>query len=258
MSWAAHDMEPYAFQKHLKLKVAFVPLLIGSYSPDLLTKWFVYGIHLGPWDLKATNPAKFHRGWPGFGFTHSFIFGIAIGLIIWKVFGSKLWALSFVIGQFAHSLTDTGDTVGTMLLFPWTYHFHIGAWAYAGQTGRQTDAAAYFMRGSARGRKRIMSKSRREQLEEMLKETPTDAELRYFLAMEYLGAGEHDAALRCFQELLTDSPDYVPTYVQAGQLYNRLDRVQDAKGTFQAGIEAARRKGDLHAAGEMEGFLDAL
>ena len=86
MSWAAHDLEPYAFQRHLKWKVAFVPLLIGSYAPDMMTKWFVYGIHLGPWDLKASDPAQFHRGWPGFGFTHSFIYGIAIGLIFWKVF----------------------------------------------------------------------------------------------------------------------------------------------------------------------------
>ena len=64
--------------------------------------------------------------------------------MIWKGFGSKLWALSFVIGHAAHALTDTGDTVGTMLLFPWTFHFHLDAWAYAGQTGRFTDAAAYF------------------------------------------------------------------------------------------------------------------
>jgi len=144
VSWAAHDLEPYAIQKHMRLKVAFVPLLIGSYSPDLMTKWFVYGIHLGPWDLKASNPEQFHRGWPGFGFTHSLLFGVVIGLIIWKVFGSKLWGVSFCIGQFAHALTDTCDTLGTMLLFPWTYHFHLGAWAYAGQTGRMTDAAAYF------------------------------------------------------------------------------------------------------------------
>ena len=144
MSWAAHDLEPYAIQKHTGLKLAFVPLLIGSYSPDMMTKWFVYGIHLGPWDLKASDPAKFHRGWPGFGFTHSLIYGVAIGLIIWKVFGSKLWGVSFIVGQFAHAITDTGDTVGTMLLFPWTFHFHLGAWAYAGQTGRMTDAAAYF------------------------------------------------------------------------------------------------------------------
>lgn len=144
MSWAAHDLEPYAIQKHLGLKVAFVPLLIGSYSPDMMSKWFVYGIHLGPWDLKASDPAQFHRGWPGVGFTHSLLFGVVIGLIIWKVFGSKLWGVSFIIGQFAHAITDTGDTVGTMLLFPWTFHFHLDAWAYAGQTGRTTDAAAYF------------------------------------------------------------------------------------------------------------------
>ena len=31
-----------------------------------------------------------------------------------------------------------------MLFFPWTVHIHLGAWAYAGQTGRMTDAAAYF------------------------------------------------------------------------------------------------------------------
>ena len=65
MSWVAHDMEPYAVERHWRLKVAFVPLLIGSDSLDLMTKWYVYGIHLGPWKLKATDPAQFHRGWPG-------------------------------------------------------------------------------------------------------------------------------------------------------------------------------------------------
>jgi LexA-binding, inner membrane-associated putative hydrolase len=144
VSWAAHDLEPYAFQRHLVWKVAFVPLLLGSYAPDLMTKWFVYGITIFGVKLKADDPVQFHRGWPGFGFTHSFIFGVLICLLFWKVFGSKIWGVSFLIGHWAHSLTDTGDTVGTMLLFPWTHHFNVGAWAYAGQTGRMTDAAAYF------------------------------------------------------------------------------------------------------------------
>ena len=30
------------------------------------------------------------------------------------------------------------------VFFPWTLHIHLGAWAYAGQTGRLHDAAAYF------------------------------------------------------------------------------------------------------------------
>ena len=126
-----------------------MPLLLGSYAPDLLTKWYVYGIHLGPWDLKATDPAQFHRGWPGFGFTHSFLYGAVVCLIFWKGFGSKNWGISFMIGQWAHALTDAGDTVGTMLLFPWTHHFSVGAWAYAGQTGR-TD-----------GRSRLLQRARR-------------------------------------------------------------------------------------------------
>jgi hypothetical protein len=121
-----------------------VPLLLGSYAPDMMSKWFVYGIHIGGWDLKASDPVQFHRGWPGVGFTHSLLYGVVIAFLFWRVPGSKTWAVSFLIGQWAHAITDTGDTVGTMLFFPWTVHIHFGAWAYAGQTGRVTDAAAYF------------------------------------------------------------------------------------------------------------------
>jgi len=103
-----------------------------------------------------------------------------------------------------------------------------------------------------------MSQTRIAQLEAMLAETPDDAELRYFVAMEHLSGGDDDTALRYFQELIVKAPDYVPTYVQAGQLYNRLNREADAKATYQAGIAAARRKGDMHAAGEREGVLEAI
>lgn len=144
MSWAAHDLEPYAIQRHLGGKVAIVPLLIGSYSPDLATKWFVYGISLFGLDVGADNPAQFHRSWPGVGFTHSLSFGVAVALVLLLVFRSRVWALSFLLGQWAHAITDTGDTVGTMLFFPFTTaHFDLNAWAYAGQTDRLTDAAAY-------------------------------------------------------------------------------------------------------------------
>ena len=121
-----------------------MPLLLGSYAPDMMSKWFEYGIHIGGYDLKASDPVQFHRGWPGVGFTHSLLYGVVWCLIFWRVFGSKTWGISFLIGQWAHAITDTGDTVGTMLFFPWTIHTHFGAWAYAGQTGRTTDAAAYF------------------------------------------------------------------------------------------------------------------
>jgi membrane-bound metal-dependent hydrolase YbcI (DUF457 family) len=145
MSWVAHDAEPYVIQKHLGRRIAFVPLLIGSYAPDLASKWFVYGVGIFGVELKADNPAQFHRGWPGVGFTHSLVFGLLVGALIYLIFRSRIWAVSFVVGQWAHALTDTLDTVGTMLFFPFTDHLvSAGAWAYAGQTGRYTDAGAYF------------------------------------------------------------------------------------------------------------------
>ncbi|HEV2711965.1 MAG TPA: metal-dependent hydrolase [Gaiellaceae bacterium] len=145
MSWVAHDAEPYVIQKHLGRRVAIVPLLLGSYAPDLATKWFVYGVGLFGVEWKADNPAQFHRGFPGVGFTHSLTFGVAVAALIFLIWRSRIWALSFLIGQWAHALTDALDTVGTMLFFPFTDHlFAAGAWAYAGQTGRYTDAGAYF------------------------------------------------------------------------------------------------------------------
>jgi len=145
VSWVAHDAEPYVIQKHLGKRIAFVPLLIGSYAPDMATKWFVYGVGLFGVELKADNPSQFHRGYPGVGFTHSLSFGVVVAALIFLIWRSRIWALSFLIGQWAHALTDTLDTVGTMLLFPFTTHlFSLGAWAYAGQTGRYVDAGAYF------------------------------------------------------------------------------------------------------------------
>ena len=145
MSWAAHDLEPYAIQRHLGGRVAIVPLLIGSYAPDLATKWFVYGVGAFGRNLEAGDPVQFHRGWPGAGFTHSLAFGVLVAGLILVVFRSRIWALSFMIGQWAHALTDVGDTVGTMLFFPFTTaNVHVDAWAYAGQAGRLTDAGAYY------------------------------------------------------------------------------------------------------------------
>jgi membrane-bound metal-dependent hydrolase YbcI (DUF457 family) len=149
MSWAAHDLEPYSIQKHLGLKVAIIPLLLGSYAPDLTTKWFVYGVNYGLFTLKADDPEQFHRGWPGAGFTHSLAFGVVVALVILLASRGRPWgkvyALSFLIGQWAHTFSDLGDTRGCMLLFPFTTErFSLDAWQYAGQTGRYTDAGAYF------------------------------------------------------------------------------------------------------------------
>jgi tetratricopeptide (TPR) repeat protein len=104
----------------------------------------------------------------------------------------------------------------------------------------------------------MTSKSRRQQIEEMLAEDPNDPFLRYGLAMEYASAGDLDAAVRSLQDLIAVAPDYVPAYLQAGQALTKLDREDEARAVYRAGIAVAVKKGDAHAAGEMEGLLDMI
>lgn len=104
----------------------------------------------------------------------------------------------------------------------------------------------------------MTGKSRKQQIEEMLAEDPNDPFLRYGLAMEYVSAGQDEEAVRCFEQLLQASPDYVPGYMQAGRALARLDRIEQAQALFQAGIAAAKQQGDQHAAEEMSGFLEGL
>jgi Flp pilus assembly protein TadD len=104
----------------------------------------------------------------------------------------------------------------------------------------------------------MTGKSRKQRIEELLAEDPNDPFLRYGLAMEHVSAGEDEEAVRCFEELLRTAPDYVPGYMQAGRALARLERSEEARAIFQAGIVAARQKGDAHAAEEMTGFLDGL
>lgn len=100
--------------------------------------------------------------------------------------------------------------------------------------------------------------SRREKIEAMLADDPTDTFLRYSLAMEQDKAGDHDASLTRLSELTKDATPYVAAYFMAGQQLARLDRVNEARTFLRDGIEEARRQGDAHAAGEMSEFLASL
>ena len=46
--------------------------------------------------------------------------------------------------------------------------------------------------------------------------------------------------------------------LQAGQALMRHDRVPDACAVLRQGVEAARKAGDTHAQGEMQGLLDSI
>lgn len=104
----------------------------------------------------------------------------------------------------------------------------------------------------------MTTKSRKQQIEEMLATDPKDPFLRYALAMEHVSAKDDEAAAGCFRELLAAAPDYVPAYLMAGQVLIRLGRANEARDVLVRGMAAALQKGDRHAHDEMQGFLAGM
>ena len=84
--------------------------------------------------------------------------------------------------------------------------------------------------------------------------------LRYGLAMEHMSQGDDESAVVVLKNLISlkKAEPYVPAYLQAGQALIRLGREPEAAAVLREGIEAARTTGDLHALGEMQGFLATI
>ncbi|HEX5615469.1 MAG TPA: metal-dependent hydrolase [Acidimicrobiia bacterium] len=151
MSWAAHQFEIYAVQAHLpkkmRGKISFFAIFFGDFTPDFFAKFWVYGITIGGTHYGATTPHLWHRGWPGMGFTHTLAFGLVGTVAIWLWRHNRAWTIGYLLGFTAHALTDINDSIGTMLVFPFsTLNWSVGTWAYAAtiEGGKYLDAAAYY------------------------------------------------------------------------------------------------------------------
>ena len=88
--------------------------------------------------------------------------------------------------------------------------------------------------------------------------SPSDPFPRYGLAMELKGNGQLAEAWAAFEELITQFPDYVPTYLMAGGTLLALARKDEAAEIYRKGIEVARKRGDQHARGELETALSEI
>lgn len=100
--------------------------------------------------------------------------------------------------------------------------------------------------------------SRREQIQEMLKQSPDDLFLNYAYAMELAKEGDISAGRQAFARVRELNPDYVPAYFQEGQMLAAADDNDEARKILQQGMDVARRVNDSHALGEMSEFLDNL
>ena len=97
-----------------------------------------------------------------------------------------------------------------------------------------------------------------EKLNEFLKATPKDNFLRHALALEYSKIGEDLKAKILFEEILSDSPDYVGTYYHLAKLLEKLEQTDIAIQWYEKGMAAAKQAKDNHAYNELQAAYEDL
>ena len=100
-------------------------------------------------------------------------------------------------------------------------------------------------------------KTRREFLEEALRQDPHNTFARYGLALE-LAKSEPAAAWTHFEYLLLHHPEYSATYYQAGMFLVKQGRLDEARKVLATGVEVTGRQGKQHAQAELQAALDDL
>lgn len=95
-------------------------------------------------------------------------------------------------------------------------------------------------------------------LRKMAAAKPDEPFPAYGLAMELSKQGHTGEARTTFAALVGRLPDYVPAYLMYGNLLVSMGAKADAAAVFTTGIDAAKRGGDDHARGELQGALDEL
>ncbi len=98
--------------------------------------------------------------------------------------------------------------------------------------------------------------NRLDHLQSLLKESPEAPFLIYGIALEYRVL-DISKALEYFTLLLEKYPDYLPTYYQAGQLYEDIDE-DKALSIYAKGMELAKEQKNMHTYGELKSVFELL
>lgn len=100
--------------------------------------------------------------------------------------------------------------------------------------------------------------NRIDRIKEMLKEQPKDNFLRHALALELIKLNDDHSARIQFENILSDSPNYVGSYYHLGKLYERLNLNELAISTYENGMSACKKINDQHSYNELQSAYDDL
>lgn len=102
-----------------------------------------------------------------------------------------------------------------------------------------------------------MNSARIDKLLSILAETPNDPFVLYALALEYKSTNPKEA-LRFFNKLLEDHPDYLPAYYQAALFNEASGQKEAALHLYKKGIELAKNQNDQGTLRELSAAYNLL
>ncbi|SKC60391.1 tetratricopeptide repeat protein [Ohtaekwangia koreensis] len=99
--------------------------------------------------------------------------------------------------------------------------------------------------------------NRLEQLRQFILDDPTDPFNHYALALEY-AKSDVETAIAKFEELMRAHPEYLPSYYQAGNLFEAVGKRNQAIAVLQQGIALAKQQQQFKTLRELQSVLDEL
>ncbi len=97
-----------------------------------------------------------------------------------------------------------------------------------------------------------------DKLKAFLQATPKDNFLRHALALEYIKIEENLQARVLFEDILTESPDYIGSYYHLAKLLEKLEQTDLAIKWYEQGMQAAKKAKDNHAYNELQAAYEDL
>jgi Tfp pilus assembly protein PilF len=91
-----------------------------------------------------------------------------------------------------------------------------------------------------------------------LETSPNDNFLKHALALEYIKIGEETKARSVFEDILSNSPDYIGSYYHLAKLLERIEEADLAVQWYKKGMDAAKAAGDNHAYNELQAAYEDL
>ena len=102
-----------------------------------------------------------------------------------------------------------------------------------------------------------MKNTRLQKLLEYLRDDPDDPFNLYAVANEYRHS-DPNKSMQLMDQLLTDFPDYLPTYYHAAQLHIQFQEQEMATEILENGIKLARAQQDSLALRELQNAANEL